>query len=167
MAIGQEIFEKQEKVDELTNLAYEAEQNGNIDEALNLYDKAWDLYPEPKEKWTEAYNAAKYVYLTCMRTRNYSTARKWLNQMIKDNNINHNYDGDLEFEIGKYKYETGLYEEALEFFMIATKEGGGVRYFDGEDKKYREFYKTPENIQAGLVRGENKTQVKVQNDFIE
>jgi len=166
MAIGQEIFEEQDKVDELIDLAYEAEQNGNIDEALNLYAKAWSLYPEPKEKWTEAYNTAKYIYLTYMGIQNYSEAKKWLNQMIKDNNINRDYDGDLEFEIGKYKYETGLYEEALEFFMIAAKEGGGVRYFGGEDKKYREFYKNPEKIQAGLVRGKNKTQVKIQNEFI-
>ena len=101
-----------------------------------------------------------------MDDKKYSEAKIWLNKMIKDNNINHDYDGDLEFEIGKYKYEIGLYEEALEYFMIATKEGGGVRYFEGEDKKYREFYKNPENIQKGLIRGKNTKGIKPQNDFV-
>lgn len=164
MAKWQEIFEEQEKVDELIELAYEAEQSGSIDKALDLYAKAWDLYPEPKEKWTEAYNTAKYIHGTYMDIKNYPEAKKWLNQMIKDNNINHDYHGELEFMIGKYKYETGSYEEALEYFRMATKEGGGMRYFEDEDKKYREFYKNPEKTLAGSAQEVNKTQVKPEKD---
>jgi len=166
MAEGQEVYEKQEQIDELIELAYEKMQEGKIEESFKISKKAWAIYPEPKEKWSEAYNIAKYIYLDYMGVKNYSEAKKWLNQMIKDNNINHDYHGDLEFDIGKYKYENGLYEEALEYFMIATKEGGGVRYFEGEDKKYREFYKNPENIQKGLVRGKNTKEKKLKYDFV-
>ena len=166
MAEGQKIFEKQEQVDELLELAWEKFREGNVDEQNKLLKKAWALYPEPKEKWSEAYNTAKSIFHSYMDDKNYSEAKNWLNKMIKDNNINHDFDGDLEFEIGKYKYEIGLYEEALEYFMIATKEGGGVRYFEGEDKKYREFYKNPEKMQKDLVRGKNTKGIKSQNDFV-
>jgi tetratricopeptide (TPR) repeat protein len=166
MAEGQEIHEKQEQIDELIDLSYEKKQEGNNDESFELLKKAWALYTEPKEKWTEAYNTAKYIFQDYMELGNYSEAKKWLNQMIKDNNVNHDYHGDLEFEIGKYKYEMGLYEEALEYFMIATKEGGGVRYFEGEDKKYREFYKNPEKIKEGLKRGKNTKEIKEKYNFV-
>ena len=45
MAEGQEIFEKQEQVDELLELAWEKFREGNIDEQNKLLKKAWALYP--------------------------------------------------------------------------------------------------------------------------
>jgi tetratricopeptide (TPR) repeat protein len=128
MNMEQEIFEKQEQVEKLLELSVEEWEKGNDTASKKCLIEAWDLYPEPKEKWTEAYNTAKWIYHDYMYNKDYVEAAKWLNQMIKDNNTNRDYHGDLEFEIGKYKYELGLYEEALEYFMIATKEGGGVRY---------------------------------------
>jgi tetratricopeptide (TPR) repeat protein len=165
MAEGQEIYKKQEQVDQLIEFAWQQWEEEKYNECEKSLKKAWDLYPEPKEKWSEAYNTAKSIFHFYFPT-NLSEAKKWLNQMIKDNNINHNFDGDLEFEIGIYKYELGLYEEALEYFMIATKEGGGIRYFEGEDKKYRDFYKNPEKTKVGLVRDKNTKGIKEKNDFV-
>jgi len=130
-------------------------------------EQGWQRFPEPKENWNQAYNYAKMVYKGFFNNGKFDNAKLWLNRMIAHTNCLHLFHGELEFEIGKYKFETGLYEEALDYFMIATKEGGGMRYFEGEDKKCREFYKSPEKIQAGLSRGINKTEVRLKYDFIQ
>jgi tetratricopeptide (TPR) repeat protein len=165
MATGQEIYKEQGKIDELIDFAWQQWDEGKHKECEKSLKKAWDLYPDPKEKWSEAYNTAKSIFHYYF-DENLSEAKIWLNQMIKDNNINHNFDGDLEFEIGTYKYELGLYEEALEYFMISTTGSAGMRYFGEADKKYREFYKNPEKIKQGLVRGKNTKRIKEKNDFV-
>ena len=164
MAVLEE--KKQEDIDHLREKANEYWDTDKC-RYFDLLIEAWNLYPEPKDNWNEAYSLAKELFSAYLLDADFSNAKKWLNAMIANNNKLQHFYGDLEFNIGKYKFETGLYSEALEYFMIATKEGGGMRYFEDEDKKYREFYKSPEKIQAGLTRGRNKTEVRLKYEFVE
>jgi tetratricopeptide (TPR) repeat protein len=133
----------QEKIDGLIDLAYEKHQEGNVSKSFELLKKAWSLYPEPKKDWTEAYNTAKYLFEDYMEIEEYDEAKKWLNEMIENNNnLNHSYE-DCLFNIGKYKFCVHQYEEALSHFKKVVKDAG-YRYFEDEDPKYLDFYKHPD-----------------------
>lgn len=135
--------EKQSEIDNLTELAYQKFQQGLHDESFKLLEQAWDLYPDPKENWTEAYNTAKYVCEDCFAVNNFPEAKVWLNRMIANNNNLHHSDDECQYYVGKYLFETGEYERALENFKEVVKEAG-LRYFEDEDPKYLDFYKNPQ-----------------------
>jgi len=152
---------------EVGKKAVAALQSNDLENFEQYAEQGWQKFPEPRENWNQAYNYAKMVFNGAFKNGRFETVKIWLNRMIANNNNLHNFDGEIEFFIGIYKFEVGLYEEALEYFMIATREGGGVRYFENQDKKYREFYKNPEKTKAGLTREKNKTEVKEKYEFIE
>ena len=133
----------QEQIDELIDLAYSKSEEGKIEESFSLLKKAWDIYPEPKTQWNDAYNTAKYIYLDYLTMKKLDDAKFWLNKMIENNNNLHLEDDDVLFETAKYQFETEDYENALNKFKEVVKEAG-FRYFEDEDPKYLEFYKNPE-----------------------
>jgi tetratricopeptide (TPR) repeat protein len=145
----------QTEIDEIINGAWD-NSNENEEEYVEILLKAWDLYPNPKEQWSETYNLAKYIFHGYMDISNFKEAKKWLEKMTEVNNAyvawneNSGYTEELNFEAGKYYFETGNYEEAYTSFREAVRASGGhnhFRYFDGEDKKYLEFYKKEKRIQ--------------------
>lgn len=74
--------------------------------------EAWNLYPNPKNQWNEAYSLAKEIFDAFLIDGNIIEAKKWLNEMIDNNNSLHLMDFDLSFNIGKYHFETGDFEKA-------------------------------------------------------
>ena len=155
--------ELQSRIDELR---FGAAQFYRTDRALyySMKTEAWDLYPEPKEEWNEAYSLAKDLFQALLRERDYEKAKLWLNRMIACNNNLHLFPGDLEFSIGRYLFEIEQYEPALGYFQIAVKIAG-LRYFGNEDPKYREFYKTPDKWMQGLSR-RGKVEEALHIDFL-
>ena len=140
----------QAKIDEIIDSAWDESQE-NDEKYLKILIKAWDLYPEPKEQWSESYNTAKYIFHGYMDIKDFKEAKNWLGKMVKINNAhvawdeNSGYPGDIDFEAGKYHFETVNFEEAYNSFREAVKQSH-FRYFDGEDKKYLEFYKKQKTI---------------------
>jgi tetratricopeptide (TPR) repeat protein len=107
----------QDQVYEMENLAEEKLQQNDFTAMMEYMDKAWELYPEPKTNWTEAYNTAKHGYLLAKDiVKDFDLAKEWLNRMINDNNINHSFDGDIEFNIGMYKFDTGHLKKHIKCF---------------------------------------------------
>lgn len=105
--------------------------------------KAWNLYPEPKSNWNEAYSLAKEIFDSYIIEGNLSDAKKWLNEMINHNNNLHLMDFDISFNIGKYHFENREYQKVYDEWtrLVSQK---GFRYFDNQDPKYLDFYKNPE-----------------------
>jgi tetratricopeptide (TPR) repeat protein len=132
----------QERIDELIDLAYTKFEEGKIEESFSIQKEAWDLYPEPKNQWYEAYNTAKYIYLDYLNIKSFDEAKIWLNRMIDINNNLHSRD-EVWFETAKYQYEIGDYKESYDKLKLVV-EDAGFRYFEGEDPKYLDFYKNPE-----------------------
>lgn len=132
----------QEKIDNLEELAYTKFNENKIEEAFKLGQEAWDLYPEPKENWNEAYNTAKYIVNNSFTVKDLNRVNTWLNNMILVNNNLHKSDDELKYYIGKYYFEIGEYEEALNYLKKVVKETG-FRYFEDEDPKYLDFIKYP------------------------
>jgi tetratricopeptide (TPR) repeat protein len=146
----------QSKIDELMDKSYDKLQEGNYDEYFKLINQAWELYPEPKEKWSESYNTAKYIFKDYMDIKNFDEAKKWLEKMQKINDAyrawdaNSGYDEELNFETGKYYYETNNLEEAYKLWREVVHGSGKshFRYFDGENPKYLEFYKNQKKLEG-------------------
>ena len=139
----------QRKIDELIDSSYEFYQNNDYDKSFELQLKAWELFPNPKEQWSEAYNLAKYLFKDYLKMNNYAEAKVWLEKMICVNQyLNKNeegdfYDEDVDFEAGKYNFEIGDFEEAYKLWREVVRQSGGknhFRYFENENKKYLDFY---------------------------
>lgn len=137
----------QDKIDELEDLSYEKKQAGDLTEAFRLSEEAWNLYPEPKNNWNEAYNSARYIVEDYMEIGDFENAKKWLNRMIDVNNNLHHNDEQLLFYLGKYFFETGDYQQARSKFKEVV-DSAGYRYFDDEAPKYLDFYKHPEKYMS-------------------
>ena len=146
----------QNKIDNLIDEAYDCSQNGDYTQSFELLQKAWDLYPFPKENWTESYNTAKYIFEDYLKIKEYDKAKNWLEKMTEINNAyracdeNSTYDEDLQFCAGKYYYETGNLEEAYKQWRETVRKSGKnhFRYFENEDKKYLDFYKKQNKLQG-------------------
>ena len=135
--------EIQDKIDELINEAYLDFQNEKYEQSYEKQLKAWDLFPTPKFQWNEGYNTAKYIFEDRIILKQLDEAKKWLNEMIENNNNLHLMDFDLSFNIGKFHFENNEYEKAIEEWgnlISQTK----FRYFEGEDKEYLTFVKNPD-----------------------
>lgn len=130
----------QSKIDGLSNSAYEEFEAGKKEASFKLLKEAWELYPEPKNNWNEAYNTAKYIFLDYMKLKRYNDAKEWLNKMIEVNNNLHLFNEDCLFSIGKYQFDTGKEKEAFETFDKVVK-SAGMRYFQDEEARYLKFYK--------------------------
>jgi tetratricopeptide (TPR) repeat protein len=144
----------QEKIDELTEMAYTSFQDGNYDKCFDLYKKAWNLYPDPKENWVEAYNTAKYIFEDYLKIKKLDEAKKWLEKMTVINNSFRSFDEGLasdeevDFCEGKYNYEIGNYDEAYKLWREVVKKSGKnhFRFFENQDKKYFDFYKKQRDL---------------------
>ncbi|GHT72118.1 hypothetical protein FACS1894110_26390 [Spirochaetia bacterium] len=147
MAILEQEF--YDKVIEMGKKAVVEYKNNNFDTWEDYAEKGWKLFPEPKYNWNQAYNYAKMAFKNNFAQKRFEQSEKWLNRMIEDNNINHSDDGEIEFKIGMYKFETEALEDAYKMFREAVRQSGNnhYRYFADEDKKYFEFYKNQKKLE--------------------
>ena len=137
-----------EKYNKVIAVGKEAVQNlksGNTKSFFTLAEKAWELFPEPKEDWNQAYNFSKMVFNHSINNTSIDEAKKWLDRMIHNNNNLHLFDYDVDFNEGKYLFETGNYQEALAKWKYVVNEAG-LRYFEREKPEYLEFFKNPEKL---------------------
>ena len=135
--------ELQEKIDELIDSAFIKFEEGKFEESFSLQKRAWDIFPDPKEQWNEAYNIAKCIYTDYLNVGRFNEAKEWLNKMIENNNNLHLEDEDVWHETAKYQFEIGEYKDSYDKFKQVV-EDAGLRYFEDEDPKYLKFYKNPE-----------------------
>jgi tetratricopeptide (TPR) repeat protein len=134
--------EIQDKIDELRTLAYDFYQKEEYEKYYELANKQWNLYPDPKENWNEAYNTAKYIFKNSIIIKNHTEAKKWLDRMIENNNNLHLSEYEIDYNIGKYLFETGDYEGAYNSWdKIVRVKMVSFRYFKNDDQKYIKFYK--------------------------
>ncbi|KGN75096.1 hypothetical protein HQ47_04140 [Porphyromonas macacae] len=120
--------------------AVAALKENNIEAFLSLAEKGWECFPEPRNNWNQGYNYAKMVFEGALKNGSYPEAKVWLNRMIDNNNNLHLFDYDLLHNIGKYYFETGKYDKAIENWEKVVKDAG-FRYFENEKAEYLNFYK--------------------------
>lgn len=122
-------------------------KNGHYDEFLALAEHAWALFPPPVENWNQAYNYAKSIFTQTLIHRDFVEAKKWLNRLIDNNNNLHLFDTEVRYQIGKYHFEKGEYDDAFKNWDVLIKEVG-YRYFEYDKAEYINFYKNPQKYKS-------------------
>lgn len=100
---------------------------GNLKEGFESADKGWDAFPESGAKWNQSYGYAKNFF----------------KKALENNDNLHLFDEELEHMKAKYAYENGELDKAFEIWQKLVKiKAVSFRYFDNDDPKYKEFYKS-------------------------
>jgi len=95
------------------------------------------------------YRYIKMILKGYLGNQSFDLVKKWLDRLIKFNNEVHFSDEEVGFYSGVYHFETGNLEEAYKQWREVVRHSGNnhFRYFEGEDKKYVEFYKKQTKLQ--------------------
>lgn len=113
------------------------------EEGFVLAEQGWKAFPESGVKWNQGYTFAKSFFHHAMKKNDMAMAKCWLDRMIDNNNELHLCDFEIEHMKAKYAFETGNEDEAFELWKNLVKQRGvGYRYFEYDDPKYKEFYKS-------------------------
>ena len=116
---------------------------GNLKEGFESADKGWSAFPESGAKWNQGYGYAKSFFNKAIENNDLVNAKIWLDRMTENNDNLHNFDEELEHMKGKYAYESGELDKAFEIWQKIVKiKAVSYRYFEYDDPKYKEFYKS-------------------------
>jgi len=120
-------------------------QAKDLDGFIKYAEEGWALFPDPKINWNQAYNYAKMVFKGTFENQKMEWAKVWLLRMVENNNNLNLYDCECQYYEGKYYFEIGEYQIAYEKFRYVVI-GSDFRYFDSNDTKYLDFYKSKSPI---------------------
>ena len=130
--------------DEFEKIVYEhatlgrkAVESGNIELAEQEFLKAWLAMPEPRTQWDMAQSITRGFIDFYLSNNNPLKAEKWLDNLSKA--YGSPDDGSVAILTGIVHYELGQFDLAYERFNFLFKQWK-ARPFQGEDKKYLEFY---------------------------
>lgn len=118
---------------------------GAHDEALEAYDAAWKLLPEPKTEWAMISNwIAGSFYNSLFAQNKFTEAKNWaeLELYTRESDI----DVGPWMHLGIVNYELGDEAQAYHYFKKAY-DFGKARVFKEEPKKYHDFYKKMTDLQ--------------------
>lgn len=140
-----------ERIHELCDLGIDLADGGRIDKALEAYDLAWDLLPEPKTDWEEAFwilgNKGDAYFLQ----RDYAAGREVLERAMTCRNAHG--EGFLHLRLGQCLFELGELSLARKELIIALENEADTIFID-EDPKY-----------LTLLTDEEAKQARVGGDF--
>ena len=120
------------------NAAYEFKKQGDYAQAELHYLKAWALFPEPKYEWGWSQDTIYSISNFYLELKNFEKALHWAELVFKTNPLPG--DGAPYVMLGKIYFESDKIDLAFENFKKAFLLAG-KRAFEGEDKKYLDFYK--------------------------
>lgn len=120
------------------NKAFEFKKQNNYQSAEKHYLKAWELLPEPKYDWDSSQILIYRISDFYLEWRKFEQALAWAKQVFDTKPLAG--DGTPYITLGRIYFEAGDMDQAFSNFEKAF-ELAGKRAYDGEDKKYLEFYK--------------------------
>jgi tetratricopeptide (TPR) repeat protein len=127
-----------QQIEDLLRQAGEAQRGQDAERSEKLRLQAWDLLPEPKLRWEFYSNIMPRSSLIFYRdTKQFEKAMKWLE--ITRESYGPDRNDTIEFLAATLWYEMGDFDKAFEEFdrqYAAFRK----RPFEGEDKKYLDFY---------------------------
>ena len=114
-----------------------------LEEGFDLAEQGWKACPESGAKWNQGYNYAKMFFGRALQNNNLNFAKLWLDRMIENNDTLHLFDFEIDHMKAKYEFEAGNMDEAFQIWNNLVKQKGvKYRYFEYDDPKYLEFYKS-------------------------
>ena len=125
-------------------------ESGNLDHnkndfssALNKYNQAWKLIPEPKLDWEIARWISSCIYSAYFDMADFSNAKNWAEIALQTSGSN--IDTSRAINMGMVCYELGQYDESYKYFSEAYNLGQ-ARAFKEKPKKYLDFYLNKKKI---------------------
>jgi len=131
--------EQQELMDECIAKGDDAMEAENYDDAVNWYQQAYDVLPDPKEAWEPS------GYITAAMGDALFNARKYTEALVQLQIANIFYEGEgkanpfVLLRLGSAYVELGQEEDAIPVLNQAYKMEGSDLF--EEDKKYLKFLK--------------------------
>jgi tetratricopeptide (TPR) repeat protein len=116
----------------------DAWKNGDVLAAETHFLNAWAAIPEPKNTYDYAQSLASGLVVFYRDTKQNEKAKKWLEIMRQT--YSSPTDDYVEFTAATIHFEMGELDLAFVIFDKQFKKFKN-RPFEGEDKKYLEFYK--------------------------
>lgn len=118
-------------------------KENKIEDGFAIAEQGWRSFPDPGAKWNQGYNYAKSFFKHALENNEMIFAKCWLDRMIQNNDELHLFDFEIEHMKAKYAFEIGNLDEAFQLWKNLVKQKGvGYRYFEFDDPKYKEFYKS-------------------------
>ena len=111
--------------------------------ALNKYNQAWKLIPEPKLDWVFARWISSCIYSAYFDMADFSNAKNWAEIALQTSGSD--IDTSLAIDMGMVCYELGQYDESYKYFGEAYNLGQ-ARAFKGIPRKYLDFYLNKKKI---------------------
>lgn len=111
--------------------------------ALNKYNQAWKLIPEPKLDWVFARWICSCIYSAYFDMADFSNAKNWAEIALQTSGSN--IDTSRAIDMGMACYELGQYDESYKYFSEAYNLGQ-TRAFKERPKKYLDFYLNKKKI---------------------
>lgn len=131
--------EYQTKIKQFEKEALSEFRSGNIENAIGLFVKAWNVLPEPKTDQPESYLIANSLVFALTKAEKYEEALEWAKQLMKSA-LDRRDDGDREYMAGTVLYHLERKDDAWKYFDVANDKSEG-RCFMGNDKKeYLNFF---------------------------
>jgi tetratricopeptide (TPR) repeat protein len=119
-------------------LGRQAWQRGAIAEAEKYFLEIWELLPDPKTEYDRAQSLSRGLVTFYRDTKQFEKANRWLGVMQEA--YGPGPDESVEFLAATVHFEAGDLDRAFRIFDAQFKQYK-QRPFQGEDKKYLEFYK--------------------------
>jgi tetratricopeptide (TPR) repeat protein len=130
------------QLDENASLGREAWKKGDVRSAEKYFLSAWQCIPEPKVEYDYAQSLSGGIVEFYRETGQYQKAKHWIEIMrsaYKFPEASEHSNDYVDFFAATVFYETGEFEVAFSIFDKQFKKYK-ARPFQGEDKKYLEFY---------------------------
>lgn len=127
--------------DEITALSEAAktlEDQGNFDAALHALDKAYQLIPEPKDKWSATFWVMVTMADLYFITSNIEMSFKVLDDLIRFFPEESSDNPFVLMRMGQTLYQMNN-EYAAEKFLLNAYQLGGEQVFEGENDVYLNF----------------------------
>ncbi|WP_081687017.1 hypothetical protein [Chitinilyticum litopenaei] len=122
----------------LTEEGNSIEIAGNFLSAIEKYQEAWDLLPEPKHEWEMLSGWLSSCFFSShLSLGNFELAKQWAENAVKS--ASSSIDTAPFIDLGIACYELGQLDEAFTSFDRAYGYGK-ARAFKERPKKYLDFY---------------------------
>ena len=127
--------------------------NKSFDKFDEYMEKGFNIYPKVFEKedpfFDIGYRYIKMGVKNHLDNKNLKSAKKWLDRLVDFNKIAYFSNEEVGFYCGKYYFEDGNLDEAYKHWREVVRQSGKnhFRFFEGEDKKYLDFYKARKKLE--------------------
>ena len=127
------------EIDRLSAEGNQLADNGNREKALERFQSAWNLLPEPRESWSAGLWLLASIGDMQFQLGQFADGRQTFMTAMKffDEAAGNPF---LRLRLGQCLYETGNQQEAANWLAGAYLLEG-MKLFEGEDRKYIQFIK--------------------------